>query len=154
MSSNLFFEYFYDESKELLAEISSLASGLRTVDIPNDREKEDFIQCVQKLHRLIGGMASIGFAMYAPVSHKTSALELRCLEANDLSIKKIVAAIIAITTDFRMYFLSIDRAKDAEVLVPIIEKRIDACMEDFQVKKVTINSQSEIDDIMKMFGKV
>ena len=91
MSSNLFFEYFYDESKELLAEINTLAAGLRAVDIPNDRETEDFVQCVQKLHRLIGGMASIGLTMYAPVSHKTSALELRCAESRGSSIKKTVA---------------------------------------------------------------
>ena len=154
MSANLFVEYFYEESKELLAEIGALAAGLRMVDMPNEKEAVDFEQCVQKLHRLIGGMASIGFEMYAPVSHKTSIMALRCADSTGYPIKNIVATIFIIVTDLSMYFLSMDRVKDVEVLVPVIEKRIDACMSDFHVKKVTINSQSEIDDIMKMFGHV
>jgi hypothetical protein len=154
MSVNLFFEYFYDESRELLAEIGALAAGLRLVDIPNEKETAEFDQCIQKLHRLIGGMASIGFDMYAPVSHKTSIMTLRCTESTGYSIKNIVSAIFIIVTDLSMYFLSIDKVKDVEALVPSIDKRIDACMADFHVNKVTINSQSEIDDIMKMFGTV
>ncbi len=154
MSVSLFFEYFYDESRELLAEIGALAAGLRLVDIPNAQEAAEFDQCVQKLHRLIGGMASIGFDMYAPVSHKTSIMALRCAESSGYPIKNIVTAIFIIVTDLSMYFHSIDRLKDVEALVPAIEKRIDACMQDFHVNKVTINSQSEIDDIMKMFGTV
>ena len=154
MSANLFFEYFHEESKQLLADIGKLAAGLRMVDIPNEKEAAEFEQCIQKLHRLIGGMASIGFEMYAPVSHKTSIMALRCADSICYSIKNIVAAIFIIVTDLSMYFSSINKVKDVEVLAPVIEKRIDACMADFQVKKVTINSQSEIDDIMKMFGKV
>jgi hypothetical protein len=154
MSSNLFFEYFYEESKQLLTEIGTLAAGLRMVDIPNEKEAADFAQCVQKFHRLIGGMASIGFEMYAPVSHNTSIMALRCADSPGYPIKDIVATIFIIVTDISMYFVSIDRVKDVEVLVPLIEKRIDACMADFHVKKVSINSQSEIDDIMKMFGHV
>jgi hypothetical protein len=154
MSVSLFFEYFYDESRVLLAEIGALAADLRLVNIPNEQEAAEFDQCVQKLHRLIGGMASIGFDMYAPVSHKTSIMALRAADSTGYSINNIVSAIFIIVTDLSMYFLSLDKVKDVEVLVPAIEKRIDACMDDFHVKKVTINSQSEIDDIMKMFGTV
>ncbi len=154
MSVSLFFELFYDESRQLLAEIGALAAGLRLVDIPNEKEAAEFDQCVQKFHRLIGGMASIGFDMYAPVSHKTSIMAQRCTDCTGYSIKNIVSAIFIIVTDLSMYFLTIDKVKDVEALVPAIEKRIDACMADFHVSKVTINSQSEIDDIMKMFGAV
>ena len=154
MSTNLFFEYFQEESKQLLTEIGTLAAGLRLVDIPNEKEAAEFEQCIQKLHRLIGGMASIGFEMYGPVSHKTSIMALRSSDSMGYSIKNIVATIFIIVTDLSMYFSHINKLKDVEVLVPVIEKRIDACMTDFHVQKVTINSQSEIDDIMKMFGKV
>ena len=154
MSVNLFFEYFHEESRQLLAEIGALAAGLRTVDIPNKKEAADFEQCIQKLHRLIGGMASIGFDMYGPVSHKTSIMALRCSDSTGCSIKNIAATIFIIVTDLSMYFSSINKVKDVEVLAPVIEKKIDACMADFHVNKVTINSQNEIDDIMKMFGKV
>lgn len=154
MSENLFFEYFYDESRELPNEIGALAAGLRLVDIPNEKESAEFEQCVQKLHRLIGGMATIGFDMYAPVSHKTSILAQLCADSAGYPIKNIVSAIFIIVTDLSMYFLSIDKVREVEALVPAIERRIDACMADFHVKKITINSQSEIDDIMKMFGTV
>ncbi|MBN2107781.1 MAG: hypothetical protein JW832_10165 [Deltaproteobacteria bacterium] len=154
MSVSLFFEYFYDESRQLLAEIGAHAAELRLVDIPNEKEAADFNQCVQKLQRLIGGMATIGFEMYAPLAHKTSSMAQRCADSTGYSINPIVSAIFIIVTDLSMYFQNIDKVKDVEVLVPAIEKRIDACMADFHVKKATINSQSEIDDIMKMFGTV
>jgi hypothetical protein len=154
MSVSLFFKYFYDESRQLLAEIGSLAAGLRMVDIPNENETVAFIQCVQKLQRLIGGMASIGFEMYAPLSHKMSIMANLCTENTGCSIYKIVSAIFIIVTDLSMYFENIDKVKEVEALVPAIESRIDACMADFQVNKVTVNSQSEIDDIMKKFGTV
>lgn len=151
---NLFFEYFYDESRALLTEIGARAAGLRFVDIPNDQESAEFVQCVQSLHRLIGGMASIGFDMYAPVSHKTSLMALRCADNSGFPIKNIVSAIFIIITDLSMYFQSIDRVKEIEALAPAIEKRIDDCMADFNINQITINSQSDIDDIMKKFGSV
>jgi len=154
MSVSLFFQNFYDESLELLAEIGRIASDLRQVDVPNVYQEVEFTQCVQKLHRLIGGMASIGFEMYAPVSHKTSLLAQRCASSTGYPIEDSVSAILTIVTDFNMYFTSINRVKEIEVLAPRIEQKIDSCMVGFQLKKPTINSQSEIDDIMKMFGKV
>jgi len=154
MSTNLFFEYFLEESKQLLAEIGTLAAGLRMVDIPNEKEAADFEQCIQKLHRLIGGIASIGFEMYGPVSHKTSIMSLRSSGSTGYSIKNIVSTIFIIITDLSMYFINTNKVKEVELLAPAIEKRIDACMADFHVNKVTINSQSEIDEIMKMFGAV
>ncbi len=154
MSVSLFFQNFYDESLELLAEIGRIASDLRQVDVPNVHQEVEFTQCVQKLHRLIGGMASIGFEMFAPVSHKTSLLAQRCASSTGYPIADSVAAILTIATDFNMYFTSINKVKEIEVLAPRIEQKIDSCMVGFQLKKPTINSQSEIDDIMKMFGKV
>jgi hypothetical protein len=154
MSVSLFFQNFYDESRELLTEIGRIATGLRQVDVPNVCQEVEFTQCVQKLHRLVGGMASIGFDMYAPVSHKTSLLAQRCATHTGYPIADAVAAIVAIVTDFNMYFASIHKVKEIEVLVPRIEQKIDSCMAGFHLQKPTINSQSEIDDIMKMFGKV
>lgn len=155
MSASLFFEYFYQESRDLLAEIGRIAEGLRAVEKPDVHQEIEFTQCVQKLQRLIGGMASIGFEMYAPVSHKTSQLAQRCSQSTGYSIKNAVAAIATIVTDFNMYFVTMDKVKEIEVLVPRIEKKIDTCMEELNLKqRTTINSQSEIDDIMKMFGKV
>ena len=154
MSASLFFEYFFEESRELLVQIGRIASGLREVDIPDVHQEADFTQCVQKLHRLIGGMASIGFEMYAPVSHKTSLLAQRCSSNTGYSIKNSVTAILSIIADFNMYFTSINKVKEIEMLVSLIEQKIDSCMVGFQLQETTINSQSEIDDIMKMFGKV
>jgi len=154
MSASLFFQYFYEESQELLEQIGRIASELREVDIPNVHQEADFTQCVQKLHRLIGGMASIGFEMFAPVSHKTSLLAQRCASSTGYSIAKSVAAISTIVTYFNMYFIDINKVKDIEALVSRVEQKIDSCMVSFELKKTTINSQSEIDDIMKMFGQV
>lgn len=154
MSVSLFFQNFYDESRDLLGDIGRIVETLRGVDIPNVHQEVEFTQCVQELHRLIGGMASIGFDMYAPVSHKTSLLAQRCASSTGYSISGAVAAISTIVTDFNMYFISINKVKDIEALVPRIEEKIDSCMACFQLQKPTINSQSEIDDIMKMFGKV
>ena len=154
MSVSLFFENFYDESRELLIQIEGIATGLRHVDVPDVVQESDFTQCVQKLQRLIGGMASIGFDMYAPVSHKISLLAQRCTRNSGYPIAEAVASILAIVTDFKMYFISMDKVKDIEVLVPRIEQKIDSCMAGFELKQSPINSQSEIDDIMKMFGKV
>lgn len=154
MSASLFFQNFFDESRELLADIERIASGLREVDVPNVHQEAEFTQCVQKLHRLIGGMASIGFEMYASVSHKSSLLAQRCASNTGYPIADAVAAILAMVADFKVYFTSINTVKEIEVLVPRIEQKIDACMAGFQLQNATINSQSEIDDIMKMFGQV
>lgn len=154
MSVSLFFQNFYDESRDLLEHIGRIAAGLRHVDIPDVHQEVEFTQCVQELHRLIGGMASIGFEMYAPVSHKTSLLAQRCASSSGYSIAEAVAAIVTIVTDFKMYFITVNKVKEIEALVPRIESKIDTCMACFQLQKPTINSQSEIDDIMKMFGKV
>jgi hypothetical protein len=154
MSDSLFFQYFYEESQELLEQIGRIAAGLREVDIPDVHQEVDFTQCVQKLHRLIGGMASIGFEMYAPVSHKTSLLAQRCATSTGYPIAKSVSAILSIVADFNTYFANINKVKDIETLVPRVEQKIDSCMVGFELKKATINSQSEIDDIMKMFGQV
>lgn len=154
MSVSLFFENFYEESRELLAQIDGIAAGLRDVDIPTVVQEADFTQCVQKLQRLIGGMASIGFEMYAPVSHKTSLMAQRCTTSSGYPISGAVDAILSIVADFNMYFITMDKVKDIETLVPRVEQKIDACMAGFELKNSPINSQSEIDDIMKMFGKV
>jgi chemotaxis protein histidine kinase CheA len=154
MSASLFFEYFFEESRELLDQIGRSATGLRGIDIPDVHQEAEFTQCVQKLHRLIGGMASIGFEMYASVSHKTSLLAQRSSSSTGYPIAQAVEAILTIVTDFNQYFTSINKVKDIEMLVPRIEKKIDSCMAGFDLNKTTINSQSEIDDIMKMFGQV
>ncbi len=154
MSVSLFFENFYDESRELLTQIEGIATRLRHVDVPDVVQESDFTQCVQKLQRLIGGMASIGFDMYAPVSHKTSLMVQRCANSSGYPIAEAVDAILTIVTEFKMYFITMDKVKEIEVLVPRIEEKIDSCMAGFDMKNSPINSQSEIDDIMKMFGKV
>jgi len=148
------FTSFYGESRELLTEMHGLAGQLRGVAIPDDRQAHILAQLLQRLHRLIGGLAAIGFGMFAPVSRKTSLLAERSSMLHGATITELMKNITAVLTELSVFFTSKERLRDIEVKVPDIERRVDACMPLVSVQKPAITSQDEIDDIMKMFGKV
>ena len=57
---------FLEEAQTLLVDLKRLGASLRGVDIPNDDEYARFNELTNKLNRLIGGTASMGFSMFTP----------------------------------------------------------------------------------------
>jgi len=148
------FAYFVKESQQLIQELLALAERLKNIDIPKEGECREIAQLTQKLHRLIGGMASIGFSMYSPVSRKTSILAEKCTNIKNIPVTELVTNIFIILTDLSIYFYSNERVREIEVKAADIEKRIDTCMKLISLTKPHITTQNEIDDIMKLFGNV
>jgi CRP-like cAMP-binding protein len=65
---------FITESRELINELLSIGNSLKHVEIPNEEETKKLMFFAQKLNRLIGGTASMGFKKFACLSRKTSLL--------------------------------------------------------------------------------
>ena len=78
--------FFIEESTELLHELKRLGDSLKTVGRPNEEEAELLSEFAQKINRLIGGTASMGFDMFAPLSRKTSLLAAKCAEIREMTI--------------------------------------------------------------------
>lgn len=77
--------FFIEESRELITELQDLGETLKKVGIPNDAESARLADFAQKLNRLIGGTASMGFAPFTPLSRKTSLLAARCSEIREIT---------------------------------------------------------------------
>lgn len=148
------FSSFYKESKELLSELNALAGQLKGVTIPDEHHMKILMQMLQRLHRLIGGLASIGFSMFSPISRKTSLLAERARTLHGASISDLMKHITVVLTELSVFFITKERLREIEVKAPEIDRRIEACMPYVSVNRLQITTQDEVDDIMKMFGKV
>ncbi len=87
---NEILSFFNEESTELLKELKKLSISLNKVGIPNKEESKKLSEFAQKLNRLIGGTASMGFEMFTPLSRKTSILAEKCSEISQISIRLII----------------------------------------------------------------
>jgi len=79
--------YFLEESIELLNDLKALGESLKKVRIPNEEESIKLSEFAQKLNRLIGGTASVGFEMFTPLSRKTSMLAEKCSEIKEITTR-------------------------------------------------------------------
>ena len=101
----------------------------------------------QKLNRLIGGTASMGFGQFTQLSRKTSLLATRCAEIRELSIRIVISNLNLIVATLANCFKNLDTIKQAETMIPALEQRLDICMTAVGISSPDIKTQNEIDDI-------
>ena len=71
-------ENFIVEARELINERLSIGNSFKHVEVPNEEETKKLMSFAQKLNRLIGSTASMGFERFACLSRKTSLIASRC----------------------------------------------------------------------------
>ena len=120
--------FFIEESTELLHELKRLGDSLKTVGRPNEEEAELLSEFAQKINRLIGGTASMGFDMFAPLSRKTSLLAAKCAEIREMTIRVLIHNLNAVVSVMLQTFDNPDLMNEIETIIPDIEKRLDICM--------------------------
>jgi hypothetical protein len=140
--------FFIEESQELVGELKNLGETLKKVGIPDAGEAARLSEFAQKLNRLIGGTASMGFQQFTPLSRKTSLLAARCAEIREITIRLLVANMNAVVNVLGESFGNIDSVKNIEKKIQDIEKRIDICMAAVDLDHPDIKSQDEIDGIL------
>jgi chemotaxis protein histidine kinase CheA len=139
--------YFIEESRELLEDLLKIGESLKLVGIPNKKESAKLNEFAQKLNRLIGGTASMGFEQFTQLSRKTSLLATRCAEIRELSIRIVISNLNLIVATLANCFKNLDTVKQAEAMVPTLEQRLDICMAAVGIASPDIKTQGEIDDI-------
>ena len=81
---------FFEESTELIGDLQTLGTSLKGVGIPDGTQSETLAEFAQKLNRLIGGTASVGFDAFAPLSRKTAMLAERCASIKKMTIRLLI----------------------------------------------------------------
>jgi hypothetical protein len=146
---------FLEEAQALLADLKRLGASLRGVDIPNDDEYKRLNELTNKLNRLIGGTASMGFSMFIPVARKVSLLTARSSISRETSIWEVILNLNALISVCSMYYGSLEDIQELELRLDDVEKRIDICMKTLQIEKpMDIKEQGDVDDIMSLFRDV
>ncbi len=145
--------FFLEESQELITDLKKIGETLRKVGIPSETESAILSEFAQKLNRLIGGTASMGFGQFTPLSRKTSLLASRCAEIREITIRLLVANMNAVVNVLDESFGNIDSVKSIEKKIQDIEKRIDICMAAVDLSHPDIKSQDEIDGILNNLNK-
>lgn len=143
---------FLREARALIEDLKRLGASLRTVDIPNDEEYARLSELTNKLNRLIGGTASMGFSMFTPIARKTSLLAARSTVSRDKPIREVVLNLNALISVCSMYYGSLEDIQELELRLEDVERRIDVCMQLLDITKtLDIKEQRDIDDIMSLF---
>lgn len=144
--------FFIEESQELISDLKRLGDALKKVGIPNEEEAARLSEFAQKLNRLIGGTASMGFEHFTPLSRKTSLLAARCAEIREITIRLLLVNMNAVVNVLDESFRNLDSVKNIEQEIHDIDKRIDICMAAVNLSHPDIKSQSEIDSILNSFN--
>lgn len=139
--------YFIEESRELLDDLLKIGESLKLVGIPNQKESAKLVEFAQKLNRLIGGTASMGFGQFTQLSRKTSLLANRCAEIRELSIRIVISNLNLIVATLANCFKNLDAIKQAENMIPALDQRLDICMTAVGIASPDIKTQNEIDDM-------
>jgi len=148
---NEILSFFLEESTELLDELKALGESLNKVRIPNKDESIKLSEFAQKLNRLIGGTAAVGFEMFTPLSRKTSMLAEKCAEIKEITIRVLVLNLNMIVSVLSDCFSDLESVAKIEKQIPDLEKRIDICMSAVDLKSPDVKDQNEIDDILASF---
>lgn len=143
--------FFIDESTMLLSDLKLIGEQLKTVGIPNAQESAKLIEFAQKLNRLIGGAASMGFEQFSQLSRRTSLLATRCAEIKNMTIRLIITNLNLVVAVLAECFTSIDTINAAEGKLPMLEQRLDICMTSIGMPEPEIKTQDEIDEILTLF---
>jgi len=146
---------FLQEAHDLLGDLKRLCASLRNVDIPTDDEYASLNELTNKLNRLIGGTASMGFSMFTPLARKTSLLAARSAVSRSTSIREVVLNLNALISVCSMYYGSLEDIQELELRLADVEKRIDVCMQLLEITTtLDIKEQKDVDDIMSLFRDV
>lgn len=140
--------FFIEESQDLIADLKKLGATLNKVGIPNEEESARLNEFAQKLNRLIGGTAAMGFGAFSPLSRKTSLLAARCSEIKEITIRLLMVNMNAVVNVLDESFSNIDAIKHIEKKLLDIEQRIDICMAAVNLANPDIKSQDEIDALL------
>jgi chemotaxis protein histidine kinase CheA len=143
---------FLEESQTLIADLKRLCISLRGVDVPDDAQFARLNEITNKLNRLIGGTASMGFNMFTKIARKTSLLAARSSISREISIKEVILNLNALISVCSMYYNSVEDIQELELRLDDVEKRIDICMQKLQIDKpLDLKEQNDVDDIMALF---
>lgn len=143
---------FLEESKALIADLKRLGASLRNVDIPNSAEFERMNELTNKLNRLIGGTASMGFSSFTALSRKTSVLAARSSISNETPLREVIQNLNALISVCSIYYDSLEGIQELELRLDDVEKRIDVCMQKLNLNSpLDLKDQDDVDDIMSMF---
>ncbi|MBM4309843.1 MAG: hypothetical protein FJ119_02695 [Deltaproteobacteria bacterium] len=146
---------FLQESRELLEDLKRLGASLRNVNIPDNAEYARLTELTNKLNRLIGGTASMGFSMFTPLARKTSLLSARTAVSRDTSIREVILNLNALISVCSMYYNSLEDIQELELRLADVEKRIDTCMQLLEITTtLDIKEQKDVDDIMSLFRDI
>ena len=143
--------FFIDESKMLLSDLKLIGEQLKSVGIPNDEESAKLAEFAQKLNRLIGGAASMGFEQFSQLSRRTSLLATRCAEIKNMTIRLIITNLNLVVAVLSECFTNIDTINAAEGKLPMLEQRLDICMTSIGMPEPELKNQDEIDEILNAF---
>jgi len=146
-------ESFIMESRELLDELYTLGDSLKLVGIPNDAETAILMEFAQKLNRLIGGTASIGFEGFARLSRKTSLLATKCGEIKGMTLRIIIKNLNLVISVLSNCFNDLESIKAAEEKIPDIELKIDICMTSIGIEEPELKTQEQIDEMFDEMKK-
>ncbi len=144
--------YFFEESADLLKDLTEMGQSLKGVGIPDASESKVLAEFGQKLNRLIGGTASVGFDEFAPMSRKTALLAERCADIKEMTIRLLIVNlnnVVALLSECLFDIESMGKGRDT---VPEIEKRIDICLNAAGVEAPEVKRQDEIDSLLEDLG--
>ncbi len=144
--------YFLEESNELLNDLAALGASLKGVGIPNEAESALLSEFAQKLNRLIGGTASVGFDVFSPLSRKTSMLAEKCADIKEMTIRLLILNLNNVVKLISECFQKIQTIESDQVDVTEIEKRVDICLSAVGLSPPEVKSQNEIDDLLSDLG--
>jgi len=143
--------FFIDESKMLLSDLKLIGEQLKSVGIPNEQESAKLVEFAQKLNRLIGGAASMGFEQFSQLSRRTSLLATGCAEIKNMTIRLIITNLNLVVAVLSECFTNLDTINAAEGKLPMLEQRLDICMTSIGMPEPEIKTQDEIDEILDLF---
>jgi hypothetical protein len=143
---------FFEESKDLIDNLQVLGASLKGVGIPDETQSETLAEFAQKLNRLIGGTASVGFDAFTPLSRKTAMLAERCADIREMTIRLLIVNLNNVVALFSDCIQDIESMKNGQFNAGEIEKRIDICLTAAGAGKPEVKSQGEIDDLLADMG--
>ena len=115
---------FLEEAQALLVDLKRLGASLRGVDIPNHAEYARLNELTNKLNRLIGGTASMGFSMFIPIARKASLLTARSSISREISIREVILNLNALISVCSMYYGSLRISRNLNCAWTMLKKEL------------------------------
>lgn len=140
--------YFIEETACLVQELAAIGDSLQEGGAPAEGRKKQLNDFAQKINRLVGGTATMGFEGYAPLSRKTSLLAAACTVTENVPLPVLVKQMNGVVRLLSLSFSDLDSIKAVESKIPELEKRIDICLEAIGIERPAILDQEHIDELL------